>query len=115
MAALPSLRHVEFSGVGQDDCSVGIHPDPLEPTSRRFVQRFPMVTVRIEFDEEEWEETEEMRVVQLRYVGWPSVKLFQSDSAKRLGRPPSPRARSDGDDSGSDVAELEDPLAAAER
>ena len=108
--ALPSLHSVEFGCVTPDDFSVGIDPDPLEPIFRRFLRHFPSTTVRIEFLEEYWEDPEELRVVQTRYAGWPTVEMYWMDT--RVGGPL--RSHPSDDDTGSDVEELEDPLAAEE-
>ena len=113
VAALPSLRSVTFERMRPVDCSVDIVPDPLESIFRRFVRRFPQVNVRIEFLGSAWANSEELRVVQMRYVGWSSVQMYCSDSQDRLGGPMIPRLSDD--DSGSDVEELKDPLAAVDR
>ena len=108
IAALPALCSVEFEEVAPFDCSLGIDPDPLEPLFRRFVYQFPQVTVCIRFSREEWPDSEELRVVQMRYVGWSSVELSWSDREERIGGPLIPH--SSDKDSGSDVEELEEPL-----
>ena len=113
IAALPVLRFVEFGDPSPEDCSVDIPPDPLEPIFRRFVHRFPQTKVRIEFLDAEWEEPGHRLAVQMRYVGWPSVELFWKDTQERIGGPPIPRPADDAD--GSDVEELQDPLAGEER
>ena len=109
VSALPALRDVQFESTRPVDFSIGIHPDPLESIFRRFVHRFPQICVRIEFQHDAWPNSEQLRVVQLRYVCWPSVALYWSNTGKRIGGPPIPHPSDD--DSGSEVEETEDPLA----
>ena len=111
VAALPSLSSVGFVKVRPADCSVGIVPDPLEPIFRRFVHRFPRVQVRIKFNDNAWEDSEQLRVVQLRYVCWPSVEMYWPNTGRIRGPP---MAHPSDDDIDSEVDELEDPLAAEE-
>ena len=87
VAALPSLRDVWFISKEPDEFSVGMHPDPLLPIFRRFVHRFPHVSVRIEFRHHSWDDPELLRV-QTRYLCWPSLTLWASVGSYR--GPPSP-------------------------
>ena len=112
-AALPSLSDVTFERMWPGVLSVGDEPDLLLPIFRRFVHRFWQVTVRIDFADDAWDDPEELRAVQMRYVGWPSVELYWSDTGERIAGPPIPHP-SDDDDSGSDVEVLEEPHAAEE-
>lgn len=110
--ALPSLRCVFFQHLDPVDFSVGIDPDPLMPIFRRFMHRFPQVTVRLEFSDSLWLDSEELRLVQMRYVGWAGVQMYRADSDLRIGGPRTSHASDD--EERSDVEELIDPLAAEE-
>ena len=112
VAALPSLREVEFAKMRPVDFSVGIDPDPLEPLFRRIAHRFPRVSLGIGFEEHAWDSSEQLDAVQLRYARWSSVETDSVDSEGEVGE--TSRSHPPNTDSGSDaeVAEIKDPLAA---
>lgn len=87
--------------------SVGVEPDPLFPIFRRFLHRFPQVTVLLEFLDAAWFDAEELRAVQTRYVGWARVEMLSSETGEAIGVPLSPHASDD--DEGSDVEDLTEP------
>ena len=103
-AALPALRHVDFADMQQHHFS-GYARDPLERIFRRFVQRFPRVTVRIEFVNDAWDHPEELLTVQLCYAGWSSVEMYSSDTGERVGGPMIPHPS---DEDNSIDAEVEE-------
>lgn len=112
MDALPSLRTVHFVNMEPAHFPAGVDSDPLLPIFRRFLHRFPRVLLRLDFLNAAWQDSEELRVVQMRYVGCARVRLCCAATEERIGGPMSPHASDD--DDGSDVEELIDPLAAEE-
>lgn len=111
LRALPLLRRVRFPDFTPDDVSVEEDPDPIPPLMRRFLHRFPLVTVRLDIDEDQWQDPDQLSAMLARYLGWPRLELYWAHSNERIGVPLSPHASDD--EEGSDVEDLADPLATA--
>ena len=110
-AALPALLAVQFEHM-QPHHFLGHPRNSLERIFRRFVRRFPHVTVRIEFEDHSWDDPDELHALQLRYAGWPTVEMYSSNSGDRVGGPPCSDTSDDEDRSDAEVETMQDPLAA---
>lgn len=108
LVALPNLRRVRLYNFNPDDFSYSV--DPIPPLLRRFVHRFPEVTVRLDLSGAEWEDPKQVAALQRQYG--PRVNLYPADMrpggpAIWHGSPSSPHASDDEED--SDVEEWTDP------